>query len=1043
ETEGSEIEIRESEIEGRGRIKGTGTIEIIDSEAGEIKAEGSGRGIIEGSRIKADKIEIGESAEIKINGCKVETEKGIIINDSAALDIKNTTIESAAFGIKKTGTEALICKKTSINSSGICIDVLNADIFAADNVSLKSKTNYSLLIKKSKDIFLTDFKISGNKGFFFTNTSNVYINKLKMDTISNLFKITDSNISVNNFGISSKIFQQSIFVEGKSQFNLTGGAICVLDDFKYVSEYPVAAFRNGSCVSFKDVNIETVSSSDIKLILCKEEVNFTAKNINAKKFNHFLDVYDDSFVFVSDSHIETKSDSITLHDNSKVDVAKTIFINTDSFKFSVHDFALLKVEKISVKDGLFASCDKYAQIYSESSKYKLGGNAVRMTGSSAIYDLNSKWEVSSQSQNKYLFSLIDNAKLNVDKSEFYMNQQYLFSFGKTEVNILNSKITDYNKHFLFDCRFNSKLNVFNTNITALFIFQLQDNSKAFISKSDLNVKNTAVKMSDSSIVSVSDSNIKSIGRDSKGFIALNYSKINILNSIVDKFYSGIICSNSENVNIENTKINCRTQFLRSNEINIKNRTVHYGFIRSVQLFVLNTRNFYILKLVYKFIYLFAVKVYPFVCSGNKNIKSVYLRRGMLNNDWIPGSSDIDYLTVIKNSKLYAEIQHVFDIHVRYKKIKKIFPFYGENLIMSESELDFYLKYGGIRANNLSDAKLLDGRSNGSFKRESYKHNEKKLKTDIISEVMNSYILFSNNYFCDNNIVTDICFSKAAADILKYSEFFRNSAKPVNSRTDFLEYYLDNYKNEENGVLINLLYVLKDNALLEKNDRNRIFDLIFGKLNDLSLEFNNFAGHFMNIKKIKKDKQLETGNILFDEKIPALQREMPFSSIILDSPGMCYVETDYIPADRRYSESFVNFNREIKKIKIVYNTPVMFFTKNMFRSLLLSVFRGTPLNYLNLTNINNRYLHRLFYLKENAEYYSHNSDTLKIFVFEAVSDISFHINNIDISKKFIDNKEDLFSLLMLFFGFNLYIKNARINKNSFYNGIIDAYKNYNK
>jgi hypothetical protein len=418
---------------------------------------------------------------------------------------------------------------------------------------------------------------------------------------------------------------------------------------------------------------------------------------------------------------------------------------------------------------------------------------------------------------------------------------------------------------------------------------------------------------------------------------------------------------------------------------------------------------------------------------------------MLNNDWIAGASDIDYLTVIKDGKLYAEIQHVSDIHRKYKKIKKIFPFYGENLIMNESELEFYVRYGGIRVNNLFDAKLLTGHAAGSLKTNLYKRSEKKLKTDIISEIMNSYILLSSNYFCDNDIVTDICFSKAAADILKYSEFFHKQEKPVNSRTDFLRSYLDGHESKENNVLSRLLDVLKNNAVLDKSDRNRIFDLLFKKLDFLCSEFNNFAGLFMNLKEIKKDKQTETGNILFDEKIPFLQKEMPLSSIIIDSPGICYVTINGSAGDKNnvYSETFIKFASEVKKIKILYTTPVMFFTQNMFRALLLSVFKGTPLNYLKLTNINSRYLHRAFYLKENTSFYCHTGAVLKTLVLEAVSDMSFHINDIDASKSFSENKDKLFSLLILIFVFNLYVKNAKINESGFADDIIDVYKSYNR
>ena len=56
---------------------------------------------------------------------------------------------------------------------------------------------------------------------------------------------------------------------------------------------------------------------------------------------------------------------------------------------------------------------------------------------------------------------------------------------------------------------------------------------------------------------------------------------------------------------------------------------------------------------------------------------------MLNN-WIAGSSDIDYLTILAKTDINAEYNNILDIKKRYKKLKKIFPFYGENLIFNES-----------------------------------------------------------------------------------------------------------------------------------------------------------------------------------------------------------------------------------------------------------------------------------------------------------------------------------------------------------------------
>ncbi|MFA7674780.1 MAG: hypothetical protein WCY38_01810, partial [Endomicrobiia bacterium] len=961
------------------------------------------------------------------------------------IDIRDSKLESKGFGIKKIGIENLRCDNIKIYSKDVCFDISYSDMSIINNAILKSNMTYALIIKKVNTICLSYLKCIGNKGIYCNNTANIYIDNLKIDTISNSLKITDSNVAINSFDISSKIFQQSILVEGNSNFNLTNGLIHVCDDFRYVSDYPVIVFRNDSNILFNNVNIETTSTSNIKLITCKEKINFIAKNINVKTFNKFLDATANSCVAIIDSYIETNNDSMLFHGNSSVDIYNTTFVNNNSFKFLAHDFSLLKLEKVSVINGLLVSCDKYAQIYSIKSTFNVRDNAVRMSEYSLIYDFCSKWEVTSSKQNQYLFSLMDIAKLNIDKSEISINEQCVFAVDKSEINISNSSISNNSEHLLFDCRYNTKLKILNTNIVASFLLQLQDNSKAYIEKSDIYIRNLIAKNSDESSISISNTVMKSNNSNSVGFILFNYSKINVLNSIIDKFNKCIICNNLDNVNINDTKINCKNQFIQQDGVDIDNKIGSSKILYKLQLFVLSTRKIFVFNFIYRLIYLLSVKNYSILNINNKYILSIYLRRGMLNNDWIAGSSDIDYLTIIKDNNLYAEMQSVFNINNKYKKIKKILPFYGENLIMTNSELNFYLKYGGIRVNNLLDAKLLSGEKNINQKIVLYEHNKQKFKIDIVSEILNSYILFSNNYFCDSDIVTDICFSKAVIDILKYIDFSHTANKPINSRIEFLEYYLVNCYEDEKDILKYIVFVLKDNIILKTDVRNEIFNLIFKKLNDLSVEFNNFAKKTMNLKKMNKDKQIKTDNILFDEKIDNLQKEIPVSSIILDSPGICYVTIDDLDTAKfsQCSGSFMNFYKEIKKIKILYFTPVMFFTKNMFQMLLLAIFKNTPLNYLKLKNINNKYLNRIFYLKSNTEYYYHNYDTLKILILESVSDLSFHINDIDISKKFIDIKDKLFSLLIQVFGFNLYIKNAKIKDDSFVDNIIDSYKNYNR
>ena len=396
---------------------------------------------------------------------------------------------------------------------------------------------------------------------------------------------------------------------------------------------------------------------------------------------------------------------------------------------------------------------------------------------------------------------------------------------------------------------------------------------------------------------------------------------------------------------------------------------------------------------------------------------------MLNN-WIAGSSDIDYLSILEQTDINGEYNNILNIKKKYKSFKKIFPFYGENLILNEKDLKFYLKYGGIRSKLLKNSKLLKG------KKQDLKTDtiiDLKYKIDIVKEILNSYILLSNNYFYNIDIISDICFSKAATDILKYIEYFYNMKDLDKSRMKYLS-------EHDNGITNKLYKVLKNNINLDRDDRNHIYNCIFNEIEKLSLEFNKKIIINNKTKEINVSKK---NSISLFEELYAYKKDI--LSIILDDPGLAYIVLN----NSINKNKILSIYKKAKENYCFYNTPILFFTENMYQMLLLSNFKNEPFEFCKQSNMSNRYFERRFYIGKNHRYYHHNNEILKKLLISSLSEKTIQINEIDITKGFNDIKAELYYMLFDYIQFYLYLKNDKIINSFSSISSIEEYKKYNK
>lgn len=145
--------------------------------------------------------------------------------------------------------------------------------------------------------------------------------------------------------------------------------------------------------------------------------------------------------------------------------------------------------------------------------------------------------------------------------------------------------------------------------------------------------------------------------------------------------------------------------------------------------VIMTNSYWPFSYLNRIPYYFAIKVCILAFKQFNEIKSIYLRHGLTEENWVPGLSDID-LTVIINSKLTVEKEFSFleKFWKNYARLKIIFPMLGEVEILNDENILSWTKFT-IRGFESSCWKLLYGES---LIKNNYVLNPKKLAIDSIN-----------------------------------------------------------------------------------------------------------------------------------------------------------------------------------------------------------------------------------------------------------------------------------------------------------------------
>ena len=924
-----------------------------------------------------------------------------------------------------------ICDNVKIKSFKNCLNFSgNFDVFCKE-VELNSKIGYACVAVNNKNIKFDGLTISSNSGFVCNNASCDIAN-LNANIFINFLNITNTNFIIKNSKIIYKIPKNFISSHGSSNLILTDSEIDFDNNMylQYLKDCSLFALKQSSTLKINGLKVTIDKNNNCLFLQSEGNSNFSISKSSITNFYDFVKMNMSSSGIIDNSIIDVNCSIADINQYASLISLNTIFMNKFGYKFVLKDMGNFYLHNSKILKNQFLSMKMFSQTYMCKNELFLSGESCRLGGFSILEDSCSLFSIKDDLCKRYAFYLQNLSKANFNSTQIKTNKQLFSIMNEANLDMKDVDITADNKGILMFVRNKGSVNILNSEIDTFAFAKLKKYASMVIEKARIYTKGYGIKLLGNSKVSITFSKFinKNFLKKETAFEIVNNSLFKLTDSIVDNFKIGLKYDNNENVVVKNSKMDCEDDIAFTNDrryLTVDNPSQR-KILYKIQHFVLSTNRIFLLNKIYRLIYSISIYVYSFYIDKEK-LASLYLRRGMLNN-FIAGSSDIDYLTVLKNSDIDNEYKQILNIKRNYRKIKNIFPFYGENLIMNEKELNFYMKYGGMRKTNLKDSKCLYGNMNIISKE--YKRDKKNIidKINICSEILNSYILLSSNFFYNVDIVSDICFAKSAIDILKNIEYFYSGKEPL-SRISFLQTKIK--EGSTNIEVFEWLYAtLKNIKRIKKQNRILIFDYVFKKLEELSVSFNR---EMISKKYVEKGKVCSENNISSYKEIKTLEKYIEM--IILDSPGLCYL----ILKEVVDMNKILLMHGKIKEKHNVYNTPLLFFTKNMFQMLICSNFKNNPIDYYRICNMEGQYKNRKIYLNRDYECFYNKKEIMKQVILTSLSQTAIQINEIDIARDFKDIKYDLYMNLLRIIHFYLSLKNDKIQEDKSYSDVVEVHE----
>jgi hypothetical protein len=367
-------------------------------------------------------------------------------------------------------------------------------------------------------------------------------------------------------------------------------------------------------------------------------------------------------------------------------------------------------------------------------------------------------------------------------------------------------------------------------------------------------------------------------------------------------------------------------------------------------FVLRTECFFPFNYAYRLIYRISIVIFLTAYRLNREVEAVYLRRGLNLEDWVPGSSDIDYYIVIKKT----DKKTVDAIMSLYCMLKKIFPFIGELQISTMGELYNYIKYGDARAYEaLHSWKVLFGKKLPGIK---FHKDKLKLHADLINEALNSYQMLNEMCFSPaNEKCNDLKIYKAVTDIIRYTRHAGQQSSGIpESRMQALEHFKSgSIPDAYTGILERIKRFRKNSWMSSEKDR---ISLLYYAVNYLDTQCG-----LLN-KMLTQKTEDTVGSALAEKLFPADEKDCAdasgwealagkilgasgdtVKSLLMNSPGLFYVFLDGIP-DAAGILDLVGKVKKIRKESLAGHTKIILVTDNIFSSMINTLHLENPFNY---------------------------------------------------------------------------------------------------
>lgn len=129
---------------------------------------------------------------------------------------------------------------------------------------------------------------------------------------------------------------------------------------------------------------------------------------------------------------------------------------------------------------------------------------------------------------------------------------------------------------------------------------------------------------------------------------------------------------------------------------------------AVRTAVLASNPYWPFSILNKYPYYVAIRAFVRLCAAYPAVKSVYLRSGLVEREWVPALSDIDF-TVVIDGKLACESEFSF-LHgfwQNFGKYKSCFPMIGEVDILTDENIRSWTRFG-LAGRSAGNWQLLHG-----------------------------------------------------------------------------------------------------------------------------------------------------------------------------------------------------------------------------------------------------------------------------------------------------------------------------------------------